>query len=299
MNMDILNTDGTKYELFTNTNTIYLDRCLELLNSKSTDNIGPIVIDYSIDFSIASWTTFPENSVLFLLGDEGCKKSIKTLATQYSHIFTNYWNKPQNLSNVTPIPLGFRCNAFGDKIPFRERLYDFSFSGYINDNRLPMVSSLASIPMPILVALCSVRRTKIINIVGKYVSLSHQRCSFVPTSGFSQGLTATGYDYLLRQTKISLCPPGFINSESYRYTESMQRGCVTVTGTLPNRSFYHLSPAIQLSNFSCTRQVVEFARRYLLHNNGLSEAAYDHYKRDLSPEATSEAITDIIGTISH
>ena len=297
MQMEVFNTDGTKYEMFTNANTLYLDRCLELVCAKSKKTNGPLVIDYSLDFSTAHWKNFPEDSVLFLLGDEGCKKSIKQLATQYSHIFMNYWHEPQTIPNATSIPLGFRCAELGDEIPFRERLYDFSFSGYVNDNRLPMVSSLASIPTPILVALCSIQRTKTIQMVGRYISLSHQRSSFVPTTGFSHGLTPTGYDYLLRQSKISLSPPGFINSESYRYTESMQRGCVTITGNLPNRSFYHLSPAIQLSNFSHTRKVIEFVRRFLLSNNGLSEAGYDHYNRDLSPEATSEVIKDILGTI--
>lgn len=295
--MEIFNTDGTKYEIFSNANTIYLDRCLEQVCATSKQINVPLVIDYSLDFSTAHWITFPASSVLFLLGDEGCKKPIKQLTTQFSHVFTNYWNEPLTISNVTTIPLGFRCAELGDEIPLRERLYDFSFSGYVNDNRLPMVSSLSSIPIPILVALCSVHRTKTIQMVGRYISLSHQRSSFVPTTGFSHGLTPTGYDYLLRQSKISLSPPGFINSESYRYTESMQRGCITITGSLPNRSFYRSSPAIQLSNFSHTRKVIEFVRRFLLSNNGLSEAGYNHYSRDLSPDATSEVIKDILRTI--
>lgn len=293
--MQMYKSDGSEYSLFVDPNMFYIDSCLEMLQLALERSNKTVVIDYSLESASEVWGSFPSDSVLFLLGDEGCKKSITTYEDRFMVVFTNYFKSRTDGINFVSLPLGIRCDTIGEFVTFQDRLYDLSFSGFVNDNRIPMVASLASIPTPLLVAGCYFGRARLVNLLCRYITLVCRKTSITPTSSFGQGLSSTGYDYLLRQSKISLCPPGFINSETYRYAESMQRGCITVTGSLPQRAYYQTSPAIVLEDFNNTRELVTFLRKYLITSQGLSVSSLEHYQRDLAPEVTSSLIAKSIG----
>lgn len=119
-------------------------------------------------------------------------------------IFTQY------LGPVHPklfgLPLGWSEGFKTVYKPIRDRKYLFSFIGAINDSgRREMLQSLSKLPE----------------------SLRSQ--GFIHTyEGWNNGLGMEKYAEIMGETKIALCPPGYISQQSFRYFESMKAGCLIV-----------------------------------------------------------------------
>ncbi len=85
--------------------------------------------------------------------------------------------------------------------------------------------------------------------------------------GFMKG-DSRSYAECLADTKIALCPSGFVSAETYRHMESMRAGGVVVSFELPDVHIYRNSPIVQVKNW---REGLEKIDYLLKHPEELQE----------------------------
>lgn len=72
------------------------------------------------------------------------------------------------------------------------------------------------------------------------------------TSGFNGqggGLNYNEYIKLLTNSKIILCPKGYLSSETFRHYEAIKSGSIVITERLPKTYFYKNAPYIEVNNW--------------------------------------------------
>jgi hypothetical protein len=282
---DYENYDGHKDE--------FISRVLIHLNEnfKSFDNYYFVI--HSSDTS-----EFPNTKNLSYLGKKvvliatSCEKKFsqfEKIKGDYHHIFANYhWDTDY----VTSIPLGYYAKPNLDLIPMEERLYNMSFIGCLNRNRLQLASMLSKIPSLAIILSSYAKEYRILGLINHMVKWLHPRDYYGFTGDFGRGVDQQLYSNLLHSSKISLCPRGWSNVESFRIYESMRAGCVTITEALPDRTYYKGIPALQVDNW---KDGLDLARYYLNHPYLLKkrgEECRKFYEEKLSPEATAKIIMD-------
>ena len=176
----------------------------------------------------------------------------------YEYVFRAYGNPDGSVCNAFPV--GYH-NAVGSAEPvdFDKRSISVFFSGYLNRNRLDLYKQFRPVWwLP--------RR----NLRSRYVKelarravekLTKERAfpAAIPggqiafTEWFGKGLPPEEYAQTLANTKIALCPPGFVSHETIRHWEALRLGCVVISAPLPANRFYKDSPIIQLSDWSQLR----------------------------------------------
>lgn len=173
----------------------------------------------------------------------------------YEHVFRAYGNPDGSVCH--PFPVGYH-NAAGaaEPVAFGQRGIPVFFSGYLNRNRVDFYKQFRPIRwLP--------RR----NLGNRYVKELARRAverltrerdfpDVIPggrisfTEWFGKGLAPEEYAKTLANTKIALCPPGFVSHETIRHWEAMRLGCVVISAPLPANRFYEGSPIIQLEDWS-------------------------------------------------
>ena len=84
-----------------------------------------------------------DKKVLIWRSNENKLNRVNELKKNYKHIFTNYfWDN----HNSTSLQLGYHTQTKNKTIiPIKERLYNISFLGCLNRNRIPLASTLTNI----------------------------------------------------------------------------------------------------------------------------------------------------------
>jgi hypothetical protein len=228
------------------------------------------------------------NKILMWYGSENKRNNISVTQDDYKHIFSNYF---WDTKKVTSIPLGYFSNPKqNDVVPIKERLYNISFVGCLNRNRLGLASQLSGINKILIafgLAFYKKFTLKIINII---VQNKWNRDLYQFNPDFNTGESSELFSYFLRHTKIALCPRGWVNSETFRLYEAMRFGCVVITEELPDREYYKNIPVIQVKNWE---DGLRIAYELINDNNKLetlSEQNKKFYEKFLSPKATAKII---------
>lgn len=228
------------------------------------------------------------NKVLIWYSSENNRNNISKIKKDYLHIFSNYY---WDTKNTTSIPLGyFTESSNSDVIPLGERLYNISFIGCLNRNRLELASKLSGISKFWLFMGLSFYKDKTLKILNKIVQWKWNRDLFQFNEDFNKGMDSDTYQYFLQHTKIALCPRGWVNSETFRLYEAMRYGCVVITEELPDRSYYKDIPVIKVKNWS---EGIEIARNLLKDPKKLEQMGFNNkqfYDKHLSPKATAKII---------
>lgn len=212
----------------------------------------------------------------------------------YEFVFRAYGNPDGSVCHAFPV--GYH-NAAGSAEPvdFDMRRISVFFSGYLNRNRLDLYKQFRPVWwLP--------KR----NLKNRYVKelarramerLTKERAfpDAIPggriafTEWFGKGLPPEEYAQTLANTKIALCPPGFVSHETIRHWEAMRLGCVVISAPLPANRFYDGSPIIQLEDWSVLKPLLaellaDPARLRVLHeatvkwwNSRCSEVAVADY----------------------
>ena len=239
-----------------------------------------------------------DKRVLIWLSNEHKYAPMDLLKNNYHHIFANYY---WDTENVTSIPLGYYANSkdavqdelYDIVIPMKERMLNMSFIGCLNKNRLQLSSLISKLPRWLLVLLSACNNDLKLTLVNGFSHWFRPKEYYKFTGEFASGLNRAMYLNILRSSKITLCPRGWSNVESFRIYESMRAGCVTITEKLPDRSYYKDIPAIQVDNW---KEGLDLARSLLNDRGGLltrlGEASRLFYEAKLSPEATAKIIMD-------
>ena len=213
------------------------------------------------------------------------------LKGKYHHVFAQYY---WDTDNITSIPLG--CYAKIDDemtlTPMNERLFNMSFIGCLNRNRLELASIISKIPKTLMILSLYNKPNFMLNILNHLVKFLLPKNYFMFTDNFGKGFDQKSYSNLLSSSKIVLCPRGWTNTESFRIYEAMKAGCVVITEALPDRSYYKGIPVMQVDNW---KDGLDLARYYLKHPYLLEKKGAQcrkFYEEKLSPEATAKIIMD-------
>ena len=226
--------------------------------------------------------------VLIWHSSENKNNNMNEVKNDYTHIFSNYYWDTQN---TTSIPLGyFTQSPNSDSIPMGERLYDISFIGCLNRNRLGLASELSGISKFWLSMGLSFYKNKTLKILNKILQWKWNSDLFQFNEDFNKGMDSESYQYFLQHSKIALCPKGWANSETFRLYEAMKYGCVVISEELPDREYYKGIPTIKVKNWS---EGVKIARNLLKNPKKLEQMGLNNkkfYESNLSSKATAEII---------
>lgn len=236
---------------------------LEDYFSRLESMLGPRSDDWQFDIlhhnSTNGAPTLPEGGkdrVLLWFSDES-SGSAAAAASRYQHVFKSYALADEKLPNVHPFPIfGAAAVCRRPQTPWERRRISVFFSGNLNANRLdlflrlrfPALDRLPTIWLGAFLNRALARACKTLAL-NKY-SLSPVGDAFVRfTDEFGSGMARNEYAGHLADSKIVLCPAGFISMETMRHFEAMSLGCVVLSCKLPESPFYSDSPILQLSSW--------------------------------------------------
>ena len=255
---------------------------------------------YSGDGSRFKKPLQPKNNdlpcVLLYLTDETSSVP-KHLSEEYHAIFKNYLPYDQ-YDNIFSLPLGYVKNV--PENPYKrvnERKYSIFFSGRLNYYRMSFYTQfLGSHPV-----INSSLTKPFIYTAKRFLPYSfpdkHPESFIVFTNGFRQGMNGEEYSSMLSDSKIALCPRGFISPETFRHFEAMRAGCVIISEPLPQTYFYENSPIITLNKWTELDGIL----RTLRNNPGLVEEKsldmYNWWQRKCSERSVAEYIANVITTL--
>lgn len=213
---------------------------------------------------------------------------LEQMKDKYHHIFAQYhWNS----DNVTSIPLGCFNFSFKESLPMNERMHDISFIGCLNKNRVELASVITGIPKIIMALGFYFNDPFTMKIVNHIAHWTNKKTFYRFNPDFNKGVTGNVYSTIMQNSKISLCPRGWTNIETYRLYESLEAGCVVITEKLPEREYFKNIPAIQVNNW---KEGIQIATDLLKDQSNLisriGEASRKFYEEKLSPEATAKII---------
>lgn len=204
-----------------------------------------------------------DQSVLFLLCDERERFPLEQVPG-YRWVFRSYLNHHDPASRVHPFPIGYQ-NAVGlaNPIPFEHRKVSVFFSGNLNRNRVDLYRQFRPIPfLPKRNLQSRHMKELVLRFIHRAVpqrNFNHRFPGSILsfTEGFMQGLPQDHYAKTLANTRIAICPPGFVSNETIRHWEAMKMGCVIITSPLPSNRFYRGSPMIVLQKWADLMPVLE------------------------------------------
>ena len=186
---------------------------------------------------IEGWINRNADRTIYLLhaSDESCTADVSL----YRHpsvkcVFRNYW-RPDVCGNpkVVTLPLGYLDNKglSGSLVIASGRLYDWSFAGATD--RPGRLEALAAIK--------------------KWAVYPKHKLHLTPTWGSSANLDAAAYAAILQQSRFVPCLDGFYNTESYRFYEALEAGCVPVICADEKETYKNIlgaAPLVTVSSWS-------------------------------------------------
>jgi len=231
-----------------------------------------------------------DKKVLIWRSNENKLNRVDELKKNYKHIFTNYyWDGP----NSTSLQLGYHTQTKNKTIiPIKERLFNISFIGCLNRNRVRLASTLTNIPIKWIGLGLLFCKTFTLKILNNLVKWKYNNDYYQFNDGFNNGLNEEDFNFILKNTKIILCPRGWVNTETFRLYESMKWGCVVISEELPERSYYKDIPIIKVSDW---KEGVEIANEMVSNTKLLEEMSnknIQYYNDNLSPKAAANLIID-------
>lgn len=241
------------------------------------------------------------NHVLILIADEQAVFPVEEFGS-YRMIFRAHGNPPGGKSRIQPFPIGY-FNEPGEQIPipFEERTTSVFFSGYMNRNRVDLYKQFQPIWWLPRRNLPSNRYIK--ELARRAVSRIHSKRNFDGslhggriqfTEWFGKGLPPAEYARLLADTKIALCPPGFVMSETIRHWEAMRLGCVVISAPLPPIQFYKGGPIIELDDWSDIKPLLNDLLANPEKLRRIHEATVDWWNRKCSEAAVADLMASAL-----
>jgi len=236
-----------------------------------------------------------DKKVLIWRSNENKLNRVDELKKQYKHIFTNYyWNDTKS----TSLQLGYHTQTKNKKIiPIKERLFNTTFTGCLNRNRIELASLVTNIPIKWIGLGLLFYKKFTLKILNNLVKYKYPKDYYQFNDGFNNGLDEEDYNFILRNSKIALCPKGWVNTETFRLYEAMKWGCVVISEELPDRSYYKDIPIIKVKDW---REGLNISNELINNKTKLEEMSkktLQYYKDNLSPQATANLIVDKLNSL--
>jgi len=220
----------------------------------------------------------------------------------YRAVFRAYGAPAGGASKIHAFPVGY-LNAAGaaEAVDFEHRRSTVFFSGYLNRNRIDLYKQFRPVWW---LPRRNLSRNRYVREIGRRAieKLTKERSfpNAVPgghvafTEWFGKGLAPEEYALTLANTKIALCPPGFVSHETIRHWEAMRLGCVVISAPLPPNRFYKESPIIQLQDWSELKPLLEDLLAHPDRLLALHRATVDWWNRVCSETAVADYMAEIL-----
>ncbi len=188
--------------------------------------------------------------ILFYLGDEIGQMPEDAMG-RYLAVFRQYRDKKSAAGNEFAFRLGVTPCLEGRTIPdMGSRKIDVFYSGNLNANRMELYCYFAGYPWfrsgflakRIMARLLRKRMPK--DFSKKY---PNSIISF--TGGFQQGYGQEEYIDLLADSKLAICPKGYVSSETIRHYEALNAGCVVITRESPPNGLFDAAPVLEVRHW--------------------------------------------------
>ena len=241
-------------------------------------------IDHTFIFTVHEWPIAdpPEGTIVFSTSDERHKQPIQShLHPNVLAVFKQYWPyEPVCDKRVFPMPLGYLTDFGGhSNTPMRDRELDYSFSGVSNDNG----------------------RHKMFEGVNKRKKDRLKKYVHCTGGSWGKGLGMWDYGSLMTKTRIALCPPGFLSSESFRIFEAARCGCVLLVGNATEEPhplqldlwYYEGFPGVIVKDWS-DLSVIDELLKDPQRLQEISDATVEWYNRCIHPQAVGTWMTQRI-----
>jgi len=278
----------------------YFDQ-LELLLGSRADNWQFDILHHNSLTSVPALPEGERNRVLLWFSDEASGSAFAA-ATRYQHVFKSYALDDERLPNVYPFPIFGAAEVRRQPlIPWQQRKIGVFFSGNLNANRLdlflrlrfPVLDLLPTIWLGAFFNRALARACKTFAL-NKH-SLSPAGDAFLRfTDEFGSGMARDKYARQLADSKIVLCPAGFISMETMRHFEAMSLGCVVLSCKLPESPFYSNSPILQLPSWRGISRTVSNLLQDEYKLERLSSASRTWWQKYCSPEAAAEETAKVL-----
>ncbi|MBC7979598.1 MAG: hypothetical protein H7Y36_03435 [Armatimonadetes bacterium] len=242
------------------------------------------------------------HNALILLADEHGRFPIGS-AQGFDLIFRQYLSEPSPKTH--PFPVGYHeaCGVV-TPVPFARRKTRLFFSGYLNRNRVDLYKQFRRI-------LWLPRR----NLPGRHLRELARRAvekftverdfserypdSIIRfTEWFAKGMPPSEYAQVLANSRLAICPTGFISPETIRHWEALRLGCVIITDPLPANVFYKDSPMIVIQDWSQLHATLEALMKNPDKLRQIHEATVDWWNNVCCEKAVAKYMADILIPVS-
>ena len=242
-----------------------------------TEIVNNISTNLKYDFVFNTWgnrikSEIKNKTIIFIISDE--THSMPT--TEYfkpnvEMIFKNYHPIKEKHPKMRPLPLGYINGFCGEnKLKIKDRKIDYSFAGAWNHKRKYLKNAFEE------------RKN---DGMQKYFFIVKNWCGKE-----NVGLSIKEYSSLLSNSKISLCPPGYSSSESFRICESAKCGNIIVAED-PYDFWYNKNlPFFKVEsweNLKIINQILSLGENVL---QKFSEKTFKWYEDNISPKSVANYI---------
>jgi hypothetical protein len=197
-----------------------------------------------------------QRRVLFYVGDE-TSRLVTGARKYYMAIFKQYLHS-EALEKIFPLPLGTipGLNSLSEN-NVNSRYINVFFSGNLNANRVELFNVLNGkqhTPSGFFLRriYCRLLKSK----TPKDFSSQFERSCIQFTEGFAKGFQPEEYINKLENSKIVICPGGFVSMETIRHFEAMKAGCIIISRELPDTYLYRNSPIIILPHWKILKETI-------------------------------------------
>jgi len=214
-------------------------------------------------------TELKKPTIMFLISDE--QHSMPTKYLNHPNIiiiFKNYGLLNEVHPKVKPLPLGWVGGFNGtNEIPFMERTYDYSFCGAWNNNGREGLG------------IAFTKRQHDGKV--KYFNMSRT---------WKGNLSVQDYASIMSNTKLSICPPGYVTTECFRINESAMCGNIIICDK-PCNFFYNKNmPYFKPKSWQELDIIDDILSRPKKELENISKETYNWYLNNISPKKVAEYI---------
>jgi hypothetical protein len=238
--------------------------------------------------------------ILFYVGDE--RNSFDDLQpTEFPVVFRQYMQGPPT-PRIYPMPLGTTplLNRSMVKTTHEKKINIF-FSGCLNANRIGLYSYFRfGKEIQIESFLVSRVLSRILRQFGKKdLSCSFMNSHIQFTDGFQMGLSQATYAEKICDSRIVICPYGFISPETIRHYEALQAGCTVITKRWPFNDLLAGAPLVVVDNW---QELETLIPRLLSNPDDLAEnqrKAFEWWESYGSPKGFAVYVAERIRKSGH
>lgn len=265
----VFQMDGNKWT--PNAESIYGDHLYSILKELSIawgpryDEFDFLIYQHQVYSQMPAFCRTGNNVILIFLSDEEGKIP-SDICSSFFAILKTYWPIEERRANIISFPIGYsNSSKHLSFIPFEKRMFDVGYAGNFFPNRLDFFRQFSNLkhfpPFPLPTLLLKRIYWHVLTRLIRFKPCDYNE--WIPnsrihfSSGFAKGLPRDEYARIISNSRIALCPKGFISTECFRLFETMSLGCVIIASELPPTFWFKGSPIIIQKNWLNIKQTVQ------------------------------------------